>query len=468
MAAGGAATGGAAAGGGAAGGAGAGPRSMDAVLGHDAVRDALRVSVAADRLPHALLFTGPEGVGKRTLAVAFARELLAGADPAEQARFDRGALDRFLLYEDLERALAVRRGDLLGGNLDEGALLEAYAALEGEGWLTGVAEARGADVIDLLQRNAEKFTGRKGIPFADVLERELAQLGRAKKATAASVDVARRLFSPGTSRAPYRRSIGIDLINGKGDGEYFRTVETMLRNAAAGPRVVVLDDAHRMTDAAENAFLKTLEEPPAGALLILVTSEPLSLLSTTVSRCARVPFDSVPPDRLAAFLAGTQGVAKADAPLFASLSGGSVRRALELRGLDLRARASFVERILEAVAAGDLERTLAMAGGRFSEVARGKGRNAERDEARVLLELLALAFRDLAVSCAAPDVAPVSGLDPQAVAALAARRSAPRWERLFARTETALSDVEASVEPRLAVEALFADALPAPAVGMRW
>jgi DNA polymerase-3 subunit delta' len=441
---------------------------MDAVLGHESVRDALRASAAADRLPHALLFSGPEGVGKRTLAVAFARELLAGDDPAEQARFDRGALDRFLLYEDLERPLAVRRGDLLAPGLDEAALLGAYASLEAEGWLTGVADAAGPDVIDLLMRNAEKFTGRKGIPFADVLEKELAQLGRAKKATAASVDVARRLFSPGTTRAPYRRSIGIDLINGKGDGEYFRTVETMLRNAAAGPRVVVLDDAHKMTDAAENAFLKTLEEPPAGALLILVTSEPLSLLPTTVSRCARVLFDSVPPDRLAAFLTETQGVRKDDAPLLASLAGGGVRRALELRGLDLRARASFVQRMLEAVAAGDLERTLALAGSRFTDVARGKGRNAERDEARVLLELLALAFRDLAVIGAAPDVPPVSGLDPGEVAALAARRSAPEWERLFARTELALSDVGASVEPRLAVEALFADALPAPVIGGRW
>ena len=59
------------------------PRTMDAVLGHGSVRDALRASAAADRLPHALLFSGPEGVGKRTLAVAFARELLAGDDPAE-------------------------------------------------------------------------------------------------------------------------------------------------------------------------------------------------------------------------------------------------------------------------------------------------------------------------------------------------------------------------------------------------
>jgi len=437
--------------------------TLDGILAHGKVRDALRASLAADRLPHALLFSGPEGVGKRTLALAFARELVAGDDPAERDRFDRGALDRFLLYEDLDRALPVRRRDLFSLGLDEEELLATYELLESEGWLTGVAEASGADVIDLLQRNAEKFTGRKGIPFAEVLEKELAQLSRAKKATPAAVEVARRLFSSGTSRAPYRRSLGIELINGKGDGEYFRTVGTLLRTASGGGwRVAVLDDAHRMTPEAENAFLKTLEEPPPSTLLILVTSEPLSLLTTTVSRCARVVFDAVAPEELARFLAETQGVPAAEAPLLARLAEGSVRRALELRGLDLAGRRAFAERLLRAMTAGDLRGTLALAGHRFgkSTAAAERGRIGEREEARVLLELLALAFRDLAVAAVAPEVAPVSGMGATVVADLVGGRPPGDWEALFTRTEVAISDVDANVEPRLAVEALLVEAVP--------
>ena len=48
--------------------------------------------------------------------------------------------------------------------------------LENGGWLGGRTAAWGPDVIDLLERNPEKFVGRKGIPFADVLEKEIASL----------------------------------------------------------------------------------------------------------------------------------------------------------------------------------------------------------------------------------------------------------------------------------------------------
>src|SRR5690606_30390330 len=58
--------------------------------------------------------------------------------------------------------------------------------------------------------------------------------------------------------------------------------------AAAGPainRVVIIIRAERMRGEAQNALLKTLEEPPAGTCLILTTESSEQLLSTIVSRC---------------------------------------------------------------------------------------------------------------------------------------------------------------------------------------
>lgn len=55
-----------------------------------------------------------------------------------------------------------------------------------------------------------------------------------------------------------------------------------------GRKVGILLDAERMTPAASNAFLKTLEEPPPLCLLLLVTSRPESLLDTIISRCLRL------------------------------------------------------------------------------------------------------------------------------------------------------------------------------------
>ncbi|MGQ0614354.1 MAG: AAA family ATPase [Planctomycetaceae bacterium] len=65
--------------------------------------------------------------------------------------------------------------------------------------------------------------------------------------------------------------------------------EAMSRRAVEGPRpVLLLRDADRLHIEALNALLKTLEEPPAGAAVILVVESPDSLPATVASRCARV------------------------------------------------------------------------------------------------------------------------------------------------------------------------------------
>lgn len=437
---------------------------LDDVLGHVPTRAFLKGCVAQDRVPHAMLFSGPGGVGKLTTALAFARELVCQGDAEEEARFDRFAHDRFVLYEDLADTVAVARAELIPMAGSEAELLKEYAKLEKEGWIHGVSRARGEFVVDRIARNPDHFTGRKGIPFADVLQKELASLDRARATSPLTVEIARRLFSAGTSRAFYRRNLGIELINGKGDGAYFRTVNSLLsRSAGTGWRVAILNDAHRMTDAAENAFLKTLEEPPPNTLLILVTSESMSMLPTTVSRCSRVLFDALSAEQVTGYLRETQGMSAPDAAIVASLAEGSIGKALDLRDLDFVARRGFLTELLPAVAAGDLGRCMVLAGGHLGQAAAstsGNPRDALRQQATLLLELLTLSFRDLAILGVVPDVPARSGLDEAFVRDLAARRPPEDWEHLFARSEIALSDVQRSVEPRLAVEGLFADALP--------
>ncbi|GAA5483447.1 hypothetical protein [Haloferula sargassicola] len=63
-------------------------------------------------------------------------------------------------------------------------------------------------------------------------------------------------------------------------------------HVVAGPgtwKVGVICDADRMMPASENAFLKTLEEPPPRTLLLLLSENPGSLLPTVLSRCVRLP-----------------------------------------------------------------------------------------------------------------------------------------------------------------------------------
>ncbi|QQR77661.1 MAG: hypothetical protein IPJ67_00730 [Candidatus Moraniibacteriota bacterium] len=63
--------------------------------------------------------------------------------------------------------------------------------------------------------------------------------------------------------------------------------------------VLIVDDAHKMSEGAQNAFLKTLEEPFPGATIILVTYNEGGMLSTILSRCERVSFALVTGDVLA-------------------------------------------------------------------------------------------------------------------------------------------------------------------------
>ena len=61
-------------------------------------------------------------------------------------------------------------------------------------------------------------------------------------------------------------------------------------------KVYIIDEAHMLTDAASNAFLKTLEEPPAHVIFVLCTTEAHRILPTIISRCQRLDFRRIPSE----------------------------------------------------------------------------------------------------------------------------------------------------------------------------
>ena len=67
-----------------------------------------------------------------------------------------------------------------------------------------------------------------------------------------------------------------------------------MRSSMGGQKVGILFDSDRMNAAASNSFLKTLEEPPANSLLLLVTAHPEMLLDTILSRCILVSLIAAP------------------------------------------------------------------------------------------------------------------------------------------------------------------------------
>ena len=104
-----------------------------------------------------------------------------------------------------------------------------------------------------------------------------------------------------------------------------------LKPFVAGMRVALLANAERMTEAAQNCLLKTLEEPPPNTVLILTTAYPDHLLPTCLSRCQVLALSPVGRSSLSAFLAG-QGCEPDKAEVLSALAHGRPGWALRAHG----------------------------------------------------------------------------------------------------------------------------------------
>lgn len=113
-------------------------------------------------------------------------------------------------------------------------------------------------------------------------------------------------------------------------------------------RVFLIRDAERMNEGAQNALLKTLEEPPGQCRLILVTSSAERLLPTIRSRCQRIPFDLLPTAFVQEQISAMGDASVDEARTLASLAQGRLGAALRWRRLGLPAALMQVSNELAA------------------------------------------------------------------------------------------------------------------------
>ena len=170
------------------------------------------------------------------------------------------------------------------------------------------------------------------------------------------------------------------------DGIYVATVRAIVRTAAMSPalakrKVIVIGDAERMvpqegSDAAANAFLKLLEEPPADTTLVLTSSEPGGLLPTIRSRVVGVRVPPISDAAVGEFLADP--VVKAQLRSEHSKTSGSELVGLAagapgrlLASASLKEATQQAQRLLEAATAGDRAAGYRVAFGQGAARARG-------------------------------------------------------------------------------------------------
>ena len=119
-------------------------------------------------------------------------------------------------------------------------------------------------------------------------------------------------------------------------------------------KIYVFDQAEKMTVEAQNALLKTLEEPPKYAIIILITNNKESLLDTIKSRCEIIKFTPIPMADIANYLVKT-GVDQKRASLLANFSRGSMQKAIELsESEDFYIMREEIQKYIETFLSGDL------------------------------------------------------------------------------------------------------------------
>lgn len=211
----------------------------------------------------------------------------------------------------------------------------------------------------------------------------------------------------------------------------------------APKKACIINGAERLNPAAGNALLKTLEEPPGNALLILITSQNSMVLPTILSRCQSLEFNSIPQDIIEEYLI-KDGFPHGPARIAATLAGGSLKRALEMgRDHDLTGRRDFLERVA-SLSLHDIASLFAAA----EEFAR------EKDTVMDLLELLTSFLRDILHYIASSGEAVHEDLLPL-IRQEAARLTLPRVIELIGHVADARQALLRNVNARLTMEVLF-------------
>jgi DNA polymerase-3 subunit delta' len=165
-------------------------------------------------------------------------------------------------------------------------------------------------------------------------------------------------------------------------------------------RVYIIDPADALTREAQDALLKTLEEPPAAAVLILTSAYPDTLLPTIQSRCRRIRCGLLTEGDVARVLVERIGVDRATAPILAAASGGSVARAIAERSGAFEADRDAALEFLSAQRGGIAQRLKAAA----ALAAHGTKRR-DREALVTRLAIVQTLLRDLAALGIAGQVA---------------------------------------------------------------
>jgi DNA polymerase-3 subunit delta' len=215
-------------------------------------------------------------------------------------------------------------------------------------------------------------------------------------------------------------------------------------------RVVIINDADAIVSEAQNALLKTLEEPPPASTFVLITDRPDTLLPTVRSRCQRIRFGSLAPADVAGVLMRQHAFDEKDAHAAASLSEGSIGRALEEESEPFVAAREAALQLLQRSAATSAPGARIQAAIMLPGAGRGK---ADRDALAQSLVALSSILRDLGLLSAKADPASLANADlKKPLESLLRAFHADRILSAFSSVGRALEALDRNASPKIVAD----------------
>jgi DNA polymerase-3 subunit delta' len=236
------------------------------------------------------------------------------------------------------------------------------------------------------------------------------------------------------------------------------SVRDVIKRAAYRPfegrcRVVIVDGADALVSEAQNAWLRTLEEPPDASVFILVTAQPDLLLPTVRSRCPQLRFGPLPAQEVAAVLI-RHGRSETEARAVAATADGSLKRALESIAGDLVEEREIAEQVLaQAAAADDPRRRIGTAKDLLVKIGTGAG---DRDKLALRLRALASLVRDAALLSSRADERAMANPDLKpALERLAQTYKGDRSLAAFVAVDRALAALDRNASTKIVADWLI-------------
>src|SRR3954453_17986057 len=374
------------------------------VVGHVRLIDLLSRSIGGGSLPPSLLFAGPSGIGKHLTAVAVAQAVNCTAP----------VISRQSSVDSQQSSVDSQQSSV---DSQESSVDSQQCSVDSQQSSVGSQPSS----VAVTQSSVD-----------------------ACGVCAACTRIARGVHPNVLFVAPGDNgSIKIDQVRDVVDRAQYRPFE-------GRRRVVNIDEAEALVPPAQNALLKTLEEPTPSSVFILVAARPDMLLPTVLSRCPQLRFRPLSLEEMSAALIA-RGRTDADARSIAATAEGSLGQAMQASAVEFRESRELAQQVLESAARQS--DPAARVQGAQQLITKPPSGITDRDKLATHLRGMAVLLRDVEVAATGADERPLANADVRpALERLSATYRGERGTRAFAAVDRALVALQRNAGVKLVAD----------------